>query len=262
MSKMRNVHFITYGHGSDKYETAKQRIVKEAAASGYFDTITPYSYDDLSVDFKKKYKDILNLPRGGGYWIWKVDIIKQKLSEIDYGEYVVYLDCGCSINNAGSQRFFEYLDMLHNSDYGIIDFEMQEPSNILKKQCTKQVFDYFNIDVDSDMAKRGGCVPGVFIIKKNKHTEMILNEFVKLLDTDPYLITDKYNEIGQHEGYWQHRHDQSIFTCLFIKYGSLRIKRNESWSFGEFQGDDDPDGGRFGNPKSLKYPFWATRLVY
>ena len=257
---MRNVHFITYGDGGINYENAKNRLFEQARNFGYFDTITKYGYDDLSDEFKIKYKEILNLPRGAGYWIWKVDIIKQKLSEIDYGEYVVYLDAGCTINNAGVKRFFEYLDMLNDSDYGVIDFEMQEPFNMLKKQCTTQVFNYFNIDVNSDMAKRGGCVPGVLIIKKSEHIDLILNDFLKVLDIDPYLVTDKYNDAEQHEGYWQHRHDQSIFTCLFIKHGALHIKRNESYSFGDTQGDNDPECGAFGSPKSLKYPFWATRL--
>jgi len=260
ISSMPSIHFITYGHGGDNYEFAKNRLFKQAKQFGYFDTLTKYGYDDLSDEFKTKYKEILSLTRGAGYWIWKIDIIRQKLNEINDGDYIVYLDAGCSINNAGAKRFFEYLDMLHDSEYGVIDFEMQEPFNMLRKQCTKQVFDYFNIDVNSDMAKRGGCVPGVLIIKNNEHIKLILNDFLKLLDTDPYLVTDKYNGTTQHEDYWNHRHDQSIFTCLFIKHGALLIARNESYSFGAVQSDTDPEHGAFGCPNSLKYPFWATKL--
>ena len=254
----RKIHFITYGEGGNNYENAKNRIVKEAEIFDCFTTISKYGYNDLTTNFKERFQNILKHGRGAGYWIWKVDIIQQKLSEINDGEYIVYLDCGCTINPKGKTRFFEYLDLLDNSEYGVIDFEMQEEFNQVKRQCTKQVFDYFDIDTNSEIVNRGGTVPGVLIIKKNRHIEFILDEFLKVLDYDNNLVTDHYNKISQHDSYWDHRHDQSIFTCLFIKYGSINIKRNESSTFGE-QTCDDPDQASFGSEKSLKYPFWATR---
>jgi hypothetical protein len=254
------VHFITYGHGGINYEISKNRIVKQAHNFGCFTTISKYGYNDLTPAFKEKYKSILTYTRGAGYWIWKVDIIQQKLNEINDGEFIVYLDCGCTINPHGKKRFFEYLDLLTNSEYGVIDFEMQEDFNQVKKQCTKQVFDYFNLDTNSEIVNRGGCVPGVLIIKKNKHIQLILDEFIKVLDFDNNLVTDNYNSMPQHTSYWDHRHDQSIFTCLFIKYGAINIKRNESCTFGDTQTETSPDQGTFGSEKSLKYPFWATRL--
>lgn len=259
MASRNRIHFVTYGEGGINFENAKQRIVKEAHSVGWFDTITAFGYNQLSDGFKRKYHNILTQKRGAGYWIWKIDIIKQKLREINDGEYIVYLDCGCTINAQGKDRFYEYLDMLANSEYGVIDLEMQEPFNMVKKQCTRQVFEYFNIDVHSDIINRGGTVPGVLVIKKNRHIELILDMFLRLLDTDPDLVTDKYNNEPQHASYWDHRHDQSIFTCLFIKYGALTIKRNESYSFGDIQGDTASENGTFGSVKSLRYPFWATR---
>ena len=257
--KTHNIHFITYGHGGHNYEVAKNRIVKEAHEFECFNTISAYGYNDLTSNFKEKYKNILRYRRGAGYWIWKIDIIQQKLHEITDGEFIVYLDCGCTINPLGKKRFFEYLELLNNSDYGVIDFEMQEDFNQVKKQCTKQVFDYFNIDTNSEIVNRGGCVPGVLIIKKNKHIQLILDEFIKVLDFDNNLVTDNYNSMPQHTSYWEHRHDQSIFTCLFIKHGAINIKRNESYTFGDIQSDHSADQGTFGSVNSLKYPFWATR---
>lgn len=259
MDKKRSIHFITYGEGGHSYEMAKRRICNEARNVGWFDTIKPFGYKDLSSDFKHKYDTILQLKKGGGFWIWKVDIILQTLQSISDGDYVVYLDAGCTINPHGKERFFEYLNMLDTSEYGVIDFEMQGPFSMTKRQCTKQVFDYFGMDTSSELVNRGHCVPGALVIKKNRHIELILHEFLKLLDTDPYLVTDKYNKMQQHDSYWDHRHDQSIFTCLFMKYGALQIKRNETYSFGDTQEDHSPENGKYGSAPSLKYPFWATR---
>ena len=104
--KTHKVHFITYGHGGLNYEISKNRIVKEAQFFGCFTTISKYGYNDLTPTFKEKYKNILTYNRGAGYWIWKIDIIQQKLNEINDGEFIVYLDCGCTINPQGKKAIF------------------------------------------------------------------------------------------------------------------------------------------------------------
>jgi hypothetical protein len=254
---MKNIHFITYGSGGHNYEKAKQRILNEAKDFGMFKTIKGFGYKDLSTEFKNKYRRLLQYRKGAGYWCWKIDIILQTLKLINDDDYIVYADCGCTINKEGKTRFTEYLELLENSEYGVIDFEMMEPFNMVIKQCTSQIFNYFNLDTSK--IKRGGCIPGVLIIKKGRHIEKILKEFLNLLDYDYKLITDEYNKKEQHKEFWDNRHDQSIFTCLFIKYGSVNIKRNETYSFGELMGDTADGNGTFGSKESLKYPFWATR---
>ena len=32
------------------------------------------------------------MKRGGGYWIWKFDIILNKLKQINNGDFLVYID--------------------------------------------------------------------------------------------------------------------------------------------------------------------------
>ena len=45
------------------------------------------------------------MKRGGGYWIWKLDIIKQAFSKIKENDIIVYLDSGCTLNKSGKKRF-------------------------------------------------------------------------------------------------------------------------------------------------------------
>ena len=42
--------------------------------------------------------------------------------------------------------------------------------------------------------------------------------YKKLLNFDPYLITDKYNLDGQIDSFKENRHDQSVFSLLCKKY--------------------------------------------
>ena len=76
---------------------------------------------------------------------------------------------------------------------------------------------------------------------KKPHIYLILNEFEKLLDYDQKLITDYYSN-NQKSYFKENRHDQSVFTLLFIKFGAVIINSDEI------------------NDKKKYHPFWATRI--
>ena len=94
-------NFITYG--DDMYKVSRERIVKEALEFG-FDTAIAYKPEDFSSEFAETFKDVLKQPRGGGYWIWKWHFILRRLNEIKYGDYLCYLDAGCTISMKGKNR--------------------------------------------------------------------------------------------------------------------------------------------------------------
>jgi hypothetical protein len=241
-----DIHFITYG--DNKYEKAKQRILKQAEDFGIFKSIKGFGYENLTEKFKEKYKDILNMPRGGGYWLWKLDIIKQTLNKINENDFIVYLDAGCHLNKSGMNRFNEYINMFNNNEYGILSFQMID--QLEKWWTTSQILEYFNInnkDKDKIILETGQYVGGVLIMRKNEHLLNYINEFENCIEKDKYLITDKYNKINQASYFKDNRHDQSISSILRKKLGSIVIPNDESWK------------PPFGNGKSLKYPFWATR---
>ena len=83
------------------------------------------------------------------------------------------------------------------------------------------------------------------IFQKNQHTKDIINEFEKVLIFDSELITDKYNDNSQIEGFVSNRHDQSIFSLLTKKYGGVVIE-NET----EFKHRPD---------KQYDFPFLSVR---
>jgi len=206
-----------------------------------------YGPEDISKDFKEKYKDILSMSRGGGYWIWKLNIIKDAINNINDNEYLIYLDAGSTINKHGKKRFFEYIDKLENSDsdYGILSFQMHHNEY---KYTTKEIFNYFDVNSDSDIFKSGQYMATALIMKKNKHLINLLKVYEKCLYDNQLLITDKYNNENQHKNFKGNRHDQSLFSIIRKIYGSEVIMGDETWV---------PPFGKF---KSMKYPFWGTRL--
>lgn len=236
---MVRVHLITYG--DDNFEKAKQRLCKEAYDSGWFDTIKGFSPNDLSDEFKDTYRDILKMKRGGGYWIWKYDIILQTLNNMNNNDILIYLDAGCSININGKNRFDEYIQML-NDETPIISFQMP---HLEYKYTTKEIFKYFNILNKEEITNTGQILNGILVMKKNSKLETLINLWGKALNDKPLLLTDYYNR-NQNSGFIDNRHEQSIFSVIRKMYNPLLLS-DETWFT------------PFGNKESLKYPFWATR---
>lgn len=67
------LHFCTYG--DTMFEKTMYRLCLQAEETRWFDRITAYKKSMLSPSFSTEFKELLDQPRGGGYWIWKVDIL-------------------------------------------------------------------------------------------------------------------------------------------------------------------------------------------
>ena len=237
------IHIITYGN--DKYKKSKKRLENEALDTGWFDSVTVYGPEILDDDYKKKFKKILSHSRGAGYWIWKNYIIKKKLNEINDNDILIYLDAGCSINKKGKKRLDEYVDMLNKSDGGIISFKMSH----LPEKCwtTKQIFDYFHIDRNSDIANNGQLVGGILIMKKTLNLKIKLDMVYKVYEDDCLLVTDYYNK-GQASYFRDNRHDQSIFSIIRKIHKSIELE-DETFFWNEWD-----------TRNAENYPFLATRI--
>ena len=78
-----------------------------------------YDKDFLKIQKNNKAKKL------SGYGIWKYYLINKKINEINNDEFLIYCDAGCTINVKGKDRYYEYLDMLSESDFGIISFPIR-----------------------------------------------------------------------------------------------------------------------------------------
>lgn len=233
------LHLITYADNT--FGRARQRICKEAENTGWFDSVKGYTPNDLTIDFRNKYKNILEMKKGGGYWIWKYDIITQRLNEINDNDILIYLDAGCSINKKGEKRLNEYIQML-NDQQPIISFQMH---HLEHKYTTKEIFEYFNVANDEKITETGQILNGILIMKKNDKLLNLFNLWNKCLTDNPLLFTDYYNK-NQNKGFLDNRHEQSIFSVIRKKHNPILL-------------GDETYFVPFGNKESLRYPFWAMR---
>ena len=82
------------------------------------------------------------------------------------------------------------------------------------------------------------------LFQKNDHSRLFLKRVFSVLEKDPYVITDKYNEEAKMEDnrFVDNRHDQSLSSVILKTIGCV-VYADETWP-----------------PGQLDKPFWASRL--
>ena len=254
-SYQQKIHFITYG--DKNFEQSKERLLREAIAFQEFSSIKGYGPEDLPPAFQETYKEILSQSRGGGYWLWRPIILHHALSFLNENDILIYLDAGCTINPAGKNRFYEYINALNTNkeEYGVLSFQMTGKRGagnleIEKKWTTKQIFDHFQVDVETndDVVNTGQYLGGILMMKKNAHLKQYMEKYLSAVLQNPLLCTDHYNQLNQVKEFRENRHEQSIASVLRKLMGSVVIDSDDSWM------------PPFGKGDSLTYPFWATRI--
>lgn len=237
--------FLTFGGPSIGYRNRSHILAEQSKSLNYFTESIGLTVDDLKndSDFWKQHGNFLESnPRGYGFYLWKPYIIKRQLDKMAEGDILVYADAGCTINPNGLPRFLEYIKMLETNPekYGLISFQMIHLEEL--KYSKRLLLE--TMDATDTMIITGQCVGGIQIIKKNAHSSMIINEWWNLASQYP-LINDTRN-INEYGQFIDHRHDQSIYSLVVKKFGSIKIP-DETWFY--------PDWSTGTN-----YPFWATRI--
>ena len=87
-----NIYFLTYG--DKKFYYSKKHLSYLSNESGFFNKVISIGPEDLENDFLEKYSKLLSKKRGGGYWIWKHEIIYTLLKNINNGDIILYCDAG------------------------------------------------------------------------------------------------------------------------------------------------------------------------
>lgn len=242
--KRPKIHFITYAN--NVFENSKQRLLIEAKDFGEFDFIRGFGPDDIKREkHSEEFNKILDMPRGGGYWLWRHDIINETLETMDDDDFLIYLDAGSTLNIHGKKRFYEYLQLLHESKKGILSFQMEHKE---KYWTTKEIFTFIDESIDDEIANSGQLLGGVLVMQKNSSLLQYMKSYSEIINNQPILATDAFNEKQTHEGFQDNRHEQSITSILRKKMKLPLINDDESWK------------PPFGKGESLKYPFWATRI--
>jgi len=239
------IYFATFGGPSTTYHNAVSRICTEAAKTKMFDKILGYTDLFLKQDksFLEKHGEFLEKnKRGYGYWLWK-SYINYKLSnlELQENDIVVYADSGCilNINPKSLERLTEYIEMVNGNPYGILSFSLGYPEYKYTKMDCIEHFDF------SEEKNTDQLVGGIFIYRICDHTRKLMSEWY-MVASIYHLFDDSPSRAMNHPDFLEHRHDQSVFSIIRKKMGTLIIPDETYWY---------PDW----LSKGADYPIWSYR---
>jgi hypothetical protein len=181
-----------------------------------FDDIFFFTKDWLETTlFYEENKNILDLQRGAGYWLWKPYIIIETFRKIEYGDIVFYMDVGDDINNPNIIKIIK--NHMINNDYMIAGSPNRD---VCKKYTKRDCFILMNCD-EEKYHNMSIVEAGTLIFKKTDFNEIFINEWLHYCKNEN-IITDKINIYGNnYEGFIDHRHDQSVLSILTTKYNMM-----------------------------------------
>jgi hypothetical protein len=214
-------HFISFGNIS--YKNSLKRIIDEASSINFFDVIEPYNEFSINSFIIEHNDFFLKNKRGYGYWIWKPYIIYEHLKKMSDGDILLYCDSGCilNINDISLKRLDEYFNLLECSEYDTLSFELVHK----EKTWTKGLlYDFLNIEKDNSHQ----LMATAMFFKKNNKNLSLLKEICNIIENKEYYLFDDTISNNNDDSFIEHRHDQSIFSLLRKKLGTLILK-DETW---------------------------------
>jgi len=193
------------------FEESRLLLNASAVEHGITETAS-YDFEELKgTAFFSDHREILELPRGIGYWLWKPYIILQAMQKLSEGDIVIYSDCGLRI----TERLDPLLAICAETQ-PIVLFGNGDNTNSTwtKRDC------FILMDCDSrSYWEAPHCDAAFSLFRKSAFTLQFLEEWMGY-GSDPRIITDLPNTCGKKNRpeYIHHRWDQSILSLLAQKY--------------------------------------------
>jgi hypothetical protein len=208
---------ITFGAGGENFVNARERLVQQAQVMGIFHEIYGFGDKELKrdTDFWSKHGDFVTAnPRGYGYWLWKPYLILKTMSQMRDGDTLLYLDCGCELDPRKRAQMMECLNLVQQ------DWIM---ATIWDELCCD--VSWCKMDLVEHLDARNTaclCTPqkqaGMILFVCNDITRDFVRSWYEI--ACQYSFLDDTPSISPNLNYfYEHRHDQSIFSLLAKKRG-------------------------------------------
>lgn len=200
------VHFVTFGDGI--YKDQAIGFAKSLDKLPFAKHVHCFSSSDIDSDFYGQNIDILQQPRGFGYWLWKPYFCSRVWDHMEFGDVLVYLDGGLSLIG----NLEPYINRAVQSRSGGLAFEQWTKQEDFTKP---DVFQAMELPVEQ-YGKKMQFWAAIIIVQKREENKMFFNEWLHYA-TIPGLIDDSPSKSFPDKKV-KHRHDQSIYSLLAWKY--------------------------------------------
>ena len=202
-------YFLVYEDGTHTDHVVK--LIESVKNYSDFEVVTFYK-SNISEEFIIENNDILNSPRGGGYWLWKPYIINNLLSKINDGDFLFYLDSKYYFTESFTEL---YNEPIQNTDILVWNNKPNETTNQFKFYCKPDVIHKYNMEDYAYNQNINEFWAGAIFIKKTTNSVSIMNEWLEMC-CNYSDITDSPS-ISSNPYFRDHRHDQSLLTIVLYK---------------------------------------------
>jgi len=205
-------YFITFAN--EKFAGALNRITRQVSLLNVFDVIRPYTDKDLEsfTEFWDRHGEFVkNNPKGHGYWIWKSYLTLRTLHEMNDGDILVYADAGCEINYEGIETLESFFNLVKTNDKGFLSFQLNDLMYHHEERWTKMdLFHHFGVEHYRPSLQLHSTY---FVLEKCPNTMKIATMWYNTVCN--YHFIDDSPSIAPNDMYfYEHRHDQSVFSIV------------------------------------------------
>lgn len=205
---------VTFASGQ-RYVDRQRTFTAAAAATGEFHAIESWSYDLFKASaFFDQNRDILQLSRGQGYWLWKPYLIWRTLEASADGDLIIYNDCLPEDGNVLEHSILPMLAWLSDGARRIAIARKPAPNRAwTKRDC----FHYMGCD-DSRYWDQEQVIATYFGFVVGPETRKLISEWLEFC-RDARILTDIPNTCGLDNlsEFQEHRHDQSVLSNMLIR---------------------------------------------
>lgn len=192
-----------------KFRKAQRVNTWSAKHIAKFDKIFEYNESDIPKDFYEKHKNILDVPRGGGLWLWKPYIVKDALSKIEDGDILFYCDSGAFFFRNIKNEFLNMQDDIWVSDIALLEKQFSKADAFVAMDC-----------LDRKYWESNQIQSTVVVVRKCKKTVEFIDEWLKYC-SDERVVSLNPNVMGLNndDTYIANREDQTALSLLCKKKG-------------------------------------------
>ena len=209
---------IAVNYADQKFQRA-QKLNSKTARQWGADRVLEYGPGDIDETFRRRNQEILDTPRGGGYYLWKPYFYRKAYDELGENDYLVYIDSGAVYVNQ-----IQYLiDCMEHEKVPLMIFSL-ERERIEKGNTKRDAFVLTGCD-ETKYTDTPQSIGGYFVCKKASVVEAYLDEVLRYAQ-DIRIISDEPNVMGlpNYKEFVDHRHDQSVISLMSKKYGFKRFR--------------------------------------
>ena len=241
-------HFVSFGGGRKGYGSALRRLKKE------IHQLDPDAYvwlfDETNVGSEifgldMNFSDFAKAnPRGFGLWVWKPWVVLQVMEKARDGDIVFFLDAGCTVHTSDRSKLRYQSYIKHIRETGNLFFQQEFREYNWTK---REVVEHFQLGLQDETS--GQIISGIHAHLVNSDGFLIIRQWLQACTLDSgRLVRDVVSRVDEDNRFVEHRHDQSVLSCL-VKRAGFSVVPDETFHFPKWNRDGDC------------FPFWATRKI-